>query len=278
MGDHLIMTVETLAAKASRCMKKSNKTLKRSKVRMFVIEILSSCCGKEDLPYHNMYHTYEVFKFATELLKYFKNFTPQQRTLVQVAALCHDYGHFGVSNRDWLEDSHHSFMSGISLESWASLLSITESYNEVMHVDCAMNVIKVYKRYLFPQLHLNDVESYITGIIMSTDLKYHDSYCDRLVSARGTLDDMIWIIKTSDLSHFFSDFRTHCYWVYRIHREMNGEVIPSAQYLADDTIFFCDRYVFPMVQLAKDDACHRDLRDRLERNMGIWRLHMDNLR
>ena len=84
---------------------------------------------------------------------------------------------------------------------------------------------------------------------------------------------MIWIIKTSDLSHFFSDFRTHCYWVYRIHREMNGEVAPSVQYLADDTIFFCNRYVLPMVQLAKHDACHRDLGDRLARNMGIWRLH-----
>ena len=68
------------------------------RVKQFVQEVFDKLCPTE-LPYHNHHHTYEVFEYTTILIKHLgKRLSSDERMILMVAALCHDYGHEGKPN------------------------------------------------------------------------------------------------------------------------------------------------------------------------------------
>jgi hypothetical protein len=201
--------------------------------------------------------------------------TPTERTLVQVAALCHDYGHNGISNSEWDDDSIHNRLNSVSSTEICDFLDDYNyrSYNELMHIEMTMEIIANHKKTLFGNYSDRALKTVITKLILSTDLDVHDKYMDTYIKKSGKIGVMILIIKLADVSHILRPFHVHLQWVYRIKNETKSDEM-DIQRLAHDTMWFANTFVTPMLtQFVKQFPSAKCMFERLEINMKIWKAY-----
>lgn len=256
--DHITMNTEQLTNKAMKIMYVKNKG-----TREFVKHIFETCSSSKACVYHNKTHTFEVLQMATRLMKMLpKNtFSKQEKVIVQVTALCHDYGHLGISNTEW-DASFSSVRSA----------STVSSHNENMHIEKSSPIIDKYLNDLKLGEYGEEIWYYMSKMILSTDLRLHDQYLDLIKQDKGTISNMVLIIKLADLSHFFREKRLHILWVYRIYREMNGEEAPSIDFISKDTIWFGRHFVESLLNVFLQRANHKAnlLRIQFQKNLTLW--------
>lgn len=257
---HLTRDTDELVNDVYRQMKAVVGRHVRRKVKDFVYDVFEAFFP---LPYHNKYHTYEVFDFTAQLLRRrtFSTMSNDDKMVLMVSALCHDYGHKGIANRN------QSSMS-VRSSSFSDLAGIdtSRSHNELFSIGSSINIIKKYHKHLFRRMTLEEVFDKFTDLIMSTDLALHDKYVEMIQEKKDTIVTMILILKLADLSHFLQDFTTHLFWVYKIHRESQGEVLVDVHYMTRDTLWFGRRFVAPLVELMGK----KDLKLRFQENVAKW--------
>ena len=145
------------------------------RAKQFVKEVFDKLCPTE-LPYHNHHHTYEVFEYTTILIKRLgQRLSSDERMILMVAALCHDYGHEGKPNGSFTCPRSASILSSSSLSDLGSI-DTSRSHNESFSVGVCVNILKRYHGDLFVKMSLYDALDKFTDLIMSTDLALHDNY------------------------------------------------------------------------------------------------------
>ena len=128
---HIAFDTHQIIRKTTELFLQINPKLKKTHVDAFVKDVFYSpqfeCEWNE---YHNIHHTFEVvemvaFIVSNTTLK--KELTSFERTILLVAALCHDFGHNGKTNNDWddeaiqlQQDRISSICSNMSSESLSS--------------------------------------------------------------------------------------------------------------------------------------------------------------
>lgn len=201
--------------------------------------------------YHNIKHTFEVFQAVSVLSAKVPFLTQMDRSLLQIAALCHDFHHPGVSNAavfalgsftgkelEYLQKREHT------------LVDFSFSYNEMMHVHDSMQLIEKYLMKLFPKHVFENIRTIIT-LILSTDIALHDEYMKRyILDSTSKIGVMILVLKLADVSHPLRPFHVHLYWVFNHHRE-NHTKLSCVQDIAKDTLWFYNRYIQPMLFIFK---------------------------
>ena len=270
---HLTFGVNRMVRNATRMFKRHNPTLTSWRVKKFVKDILKT--DTKQNTYHNLTHTYEVLQMTTHLLGFVPKgyFTPTEHTLIQVAALCHDYGHEGTPNHEWDDDSIHNRLNSVSSTEICDFLDDYNyrSYNELMHIEMTMEIIANHKTALFGNYSDRAFKKVITKLILSTDLDVHDKYMDTYIKNSGKIGVMILIIKLADVSHILQPFHVHLQWVYRIKNETKSDEM-DIQRLAHDTMWFANTFVTPMLtQFVKQFPSAKCMFERLEINMEIWK-------
>ena len=224
------------------------------------------------------------------------HFTWSQRTLVQIAALCHDYGHNGVPNSQWnVEDIHrqqrsisrnNSDLSDIilacatnsSVHSSENSNNEITSYNEIMHIKKTILLIMRYKKRFFPRDSSFYVKSVISTLILATDLSQHKTYMNMFNIEYDTMADIILILKLADIStHSLRPFKVHLYWVYKLRTESNNTETPPVEYMANDTLSFIRTFVQPLLEcFIERNPKASSLMTQLETNKQIWKTHLKN--
>lgn len=294
---HLNSDIHCITKDIVKKMLSMNRMLEKSHVKNFVNKIIySKYFLTNENAYHNLQHTFEVFQMSTHLLNLYPrdHFTRSQRTLVQIAALCHDYGHNGVPNSQWnVEDIHKqqramirndSDLSDIilacatnsSVHSENSSNEIT-SYNEIMHIKKTILLIMRYKNVFFPRDSSFYVKSVISTLILATDLSQHKTYMNMLNTEYDTMADMILILKLADISHSLRPFKVHLYWVYKLRTESNNTETPPVEYMANDTLSFMRTFVQPLLKcFIERNPKASSLMRQLETNKQIWKTHLKN--
>lgn len=364
---HLAYDKKQIVRSTTRLFTMMNPSLKLRHVRAFVKEVFASSLFDAN-EYHNMYHTFEVVQMVT----YVVHNTPLrdelssvEKTMLQVAALCHDFGHNGRRNDQWDDASiegqrsridsiiHGDDISTVSSEkTWSSTISsirrtlsssgdeisddmswystskhsnkekliwtpphspstkpasnspslghartpayvsidlvsdmhnsftVTKSYNEIMHFDLSIDVVFRHKKGLMKSAPTFMIMRMLFDMIMSTDLKLHDTYMRRSFRSGASIDKMILVLKLADVSHSLRPFHVHLYWVYSLARETNRlthtrSVDPkmiTVGYMAKDTMGFSKRFVEPTLdELRALYPDHLDdLQSRFDTNMDLW--------
>lgn len=270
---HLTFGVTRMVRNATRMFKRHNPTLTSWRVKKFVKDILKTDTKKN--MYHNLTHTYEVLQMTTHLLGFVPKgyFTPTEHTLIQVAALCHDYGHKGKSNNEWDVDSIRSRLNSIGSSDLGEFVNDynCSSYNELMHVEMTMEVIAKHHKTLFGNYSERAFKMIISKLILSTDLGVHDRYFEEYIKSGTKIGEMILIIKLADISHILRPFHSHLYWVYRIKNETKSDKM-GIQFLAHDTMWFVDTFVRPLLMhFVKHYPSAGGLYDRMEHNVDTWK-------
>lgn len=201
--------------------------------------------------YHNIKHTFEVFQTVSVLSEKVSFLTLTDRSLLQIAALCHDFHHPGLSNAVMFasgsftgNDLVYIRKRGESHED--TLVDFSLSYNEMMHVHDSLQLIEKYLVQLFPINVFEHVRTIIT-LILSTDIALHDNYMDKYIQeGKSKIGILMLILKLADVSHPLRPFHVHLYWVFNHHRE-NQTSLTSVQDIAKDTLWFYNRFVEPML-------------------------------
>ena len=275
---HLHCSVDKLVKESVKCFQFFNRRLNTSTLINFVNKIMySKYFSNNENAYHNLQHTFEVFQMTTQLMKFYPKgfFSPEECTILQVAALCHDYGHTGIPNSQWnSKDIHKQIKKVSSCESELSTVvervnastlveksqeSFTNqeicSYNEIMHIDKTIDLILKYRLQLFPKFSSISTTSIVTILILATDLSQHNMCIDNILSNRRSahckrLQDMILIIKLADISHVLRPFPVHSYWVYKLQNENKKDALaPALDFIASDTLFFVRKFVVPLLDI-----------------------------
>lgn len=284
---HLSYSPEVLTKKSLELLKRLNKNVKRKNIKKLINHVYYEAFDVMN-PYHNIHHVYEVLQVTTLLIELMpkSRLTPSEKTLIQIAALFHDYKHFGKSNNDWndydkssREGSYHSIED--SMDSFTGI-QCTNSFNEYMHFSRAIYVILQYKEDLFPDLSQVYICELIRTLILSTNMEKNDSYFKEIKDKPTKINDMILIIKLADISHPLRIFHVHLYWVYKISSEKidiillqqddHGNQVLTIDYLAKDTLFFINNFVKPLVDLFTHRYRKSNfLKQCLETNINLWK-------
>ena len=105
---------------------------------------------------------------------------------------------------------------------------------------------------------------------MSTDLKLHNIYMEKLIQKTPTLLNLNFVLKLADLSHFFRNFKIHCYWVYKLKNE-HKQSMNSAE-LSRDTIWFKNNFTDDIYGLlCKKYPRLNLLEEEYDKNTLIWK-------
>lgn len=279
---HLHCDIKDLVKCIVREMISANKRLKKRVVYDFVNSIIcSSYFATTKNSYHKVQHTFEVFQMTTYLMNK-KRFTREQRTMLQVAALCHDYGHHGISNAQWEDyeiadqiqriNSTDSALSDILFSNERSISGKSNvSHNEIMHIDKTLAFVVQYKEIFFPTEPMHRVKQMISELILATDLSEHDFYLEQ---KSDPFSDMILILKLADISHSMRPFKVHLYWVYGLRNETKQNDTPCVRYMAEDTIGFIKRFVKPLLNRMALIADVSELSAQLDHNIRTWISHI----
>ena len=230
--------------------------------------------------YHNLSHTYEVVQMTTYLLGCVPEdeLTPVDRTILQVAALCHDYGHTGISNKDWDDESICKLTHRVSsTESVNRINSIEmyQSYNESMHIEMTMDVIIKYHKQLFGKMSLDAIRHHIETLILSTDISAHNDYMVNYIAKNTKMSVMILILKLADISHILRPFHVHLYWVYKLKQECRHcrhcRHCHDIGYVSQDTIKFANAFVKPLMNVfVMKYPKANDLEGQMNDNLEQW--------
>lgn len=239
-----------------------NPKLKKKAVVAFLKDIFHApqfeCDWNE---YHNIYHTYEVVEMVaytlfTTRLKH--DLTPFEKTILLVAAICHDFGHNGRSNNEWDDvsiqmqkmripsicsnmsqsdsvDREHSNHGRPSVEfdlkegdlakGLSDSLAQSKSYNEIMHLDMSVYIVFKHKHTILENRSNAEIARMLSSLILATDLKTHKSFIQKLKGEQTkkivNMDKMVAVLKLADISHIMRPFRVHAHWVYNLIQETN---------------------------------------------------------
>jgi len=160
--------------------------------------------------YHNIKHTFEVFQAVSVLSSKVPFLTQTDRSLLQIAALCHDFHHPGVSNAVVFASGSFTGKELAYLQKREhTLVDFSLSYNEMMHVHDSMQLIEKYLIKLFPKYVFENIGTIIT-LILSTDIALHDNYMKRYIQdSTSKIGVMILILKLADVSHPLRPFHVH---------------------------------------------------------------------
>jgi hypothetical protein len=190
------------------------------------------------------------------------------RTVIQMAALCHDFDHKGLTNH-YIERNESDITKRIRsvsmitdvFRNYTSVVDFSESFNEMMHVQNSVHKIK----QLFPNDEYIDI---FIKLILSTDLRKHDEYMESYVKKKSKLGFMILIIKIADLSHVLRPFHVHLYWVYKLQTELQLQMCLKETAL--DTIRFNAMYMEMMLLMFHVKYPIPDLVTRYIHNIEMW--------
>jgi len=256
---HLTYDIDRIITNITKMFIALNSKLKKRHVFAFVHDIFHEPQfdrrNSIENQYHNIYHTYEVVEMVACIVSNtkLKNLlTPFERTILLVAATCHDFGHNGISNTEWddvsIKKQKACISSTSSLEcldmlysdSWISDdtncspgnsmrstdeclldgLNESKSYNEVMHFDLSMCTVLKHKKTILDNKSNTEISQLLSVMILETDLRRHEAYMKKYENENTSpLDMMILVLKLSDVSHSMRPFRVHLQWVYSLVRE-----------------------------------------------------------
>lgn len=254
---HLMYTPKELTNDSLKLFRKLNPKINSKKLRPLISHVFTEAFDVMN-PYHNIHHLYEVLQVSTMLISLMPKtrFSTDEKTLIQIAALFHDYKHFGKANKDWDEEDFSNRKSPKDrFDSIDSLTSIVceDAFNEIMHFKCAISLIHEYKKYLFLNLSNTYIHETIKTMIYSTNMNKHNQYYDEISKQASKINDMILIIKLADISHPLRAFHVHVYWVYRITYEMSCGKNATDRYskcvIASDTLAFIKVFVEPLLDI-----------------------------
>lgn len=238
-----------------------NPKLKKKAVAVFVKDIFHAPQFECDWNnYHNIHHTYEVVEmvaytvFTTRLNH---DLSPFEKTVLLVAAICHDFGHNGKTNNDWDDVAINmqkmkipSICSNMSLSNMSQSDSVdrehsnhripteeafardlsesfaqSKSYNEIMHLDMSVCIVFKHKHTILENRSNAEIARMLSSLILATDLKTHNPIIQRFKAENikniVNLDIMMIVLKLADISHIMRPFRVHAHWVYNLIQEAN---------------------------------------------------------
>ena len=273
---HLTFDLNKFVHHATKMLKQHNQKLSYRHTKRFVKGILNTEYFHANRnKYHNIIHTFEVLQMTTYLLTFVKKaLTPTECTMLQVSALCHDYGHNGITNNDWDDDSIHeqklrlNSVESIDFQEFDDYNY--ESYNELMHIEMTIESVLKYKKSLFGSYSERTIRSIISKLILSTDLRVHDRYFKEYITNGSKIGTMILILKLADVSHILRPFRVHLYWVYRIKGETNATQLDT-DYISKDTLWFADAFVRPLLDVFTNQyPVAKCLIKQFQSNLEIW--------
>ena len=229
-------------------MRNTNPTLKKKPLKKIIKKLVQDTSNV----YHNIKHTFEVFQMVSVLSEKVPLLTQTDRSLLQIAALCHDFHHPGLSNAVVFASGSFTDKDYLYIrkrgESQDTLVDFSLSYNEMMHVHDSLQLIEKYLVQLFPN-HVFETVRVIITLILSTDIALHDKYMDKYIQeGESKLGVMMLILKLADVSHPLRPFHVHLYWVFNHHKE-NHTGLTSVQDIAKDTLWFYKRFLEPMLFL-----------------------------
>ena len=219
--------------------------------------------------YHNMKHTYEVFQSVCVLSERVDFLSETDRSLLQIAALCHDFHHPGVSNASVLASGSFTGkeLSYVRERTQSTNIDFSMSYNEMIHVHDSLQAIEKYLIRLFKTDVFKNIKTIIT-LILSTDITLHDKYMIQYVNKLGV---MMLILKLADISHALRPFKVHLYWVFNHHRENHNEYLSLGD-IAKDTLWFYNRYLEPTLFVFDKHFDVPELKDQYTKNKLHWKL------
>jgi hypothetical protein len=197
--------------------------------------------------------------------------------MLQVSALCHDYGHDGITNNEWDDDSIHLQKLRLNSVESIDIQELEEynyeSYNELMHIEMTIEHVLKCRKKLFGSYSERTIRSIISKLILSTDLRVHDRYFKEYITNGSKIGTMILILKLADISHILRPFRVHLYWVYRIKGETSATELDTA-FIAKDTLWFADTFVRPLLDVfTKQYPMAKCLNDQIESNLETWKTY-----
>ena len=201
-----------------------NQKLKKKAVVAFVKDIFHAPqfdCDWNN--YHNIYHTYEVVEMVAYILfttRLNHDLSPFEKTVLLVAAICHDFGHNGKTNNNWDDVSIQmqklripSICSNMSLSNMSQSDSVdrehsnhrkpsfdfdsedstfakglseslclaeSKSYNEIMHLDMSVCIVFNHKHTILENRSNAEIGRMLSSLILATDLNTHKSFIQKL--------------------------------------------------------------------------------------------------
>lgn len=240
---------------------------KYSLIPKFVSEVFSLY---NDLPYHNIYHAYEVFKFCKETYKK-TQLSKDIGFLLCVCALCHDIKHNGRPN-----EFQQNFKVQIQLNLETTKYQNSFSTNENIHIQTCIHLCYKYGFHLVLNIP-NDIymETFIQNTIIFTDLSNLSNFNNNI--KYNNYNDIILstiILLCADLSHFTKHFRIHCYWYIRLMQEINTYDSISLSKMANNNFDFIDTIVLPVFSLLKESGIDvSSYINGISENRYIWQKH-----
>lgn len=240
-----------------------------------------------DIPFHNIYHIYEVCKFVMYLFEKIPTNNIRDYKLIQnykklcfFAAICHDIGHKGVTNKKAINKSN---FWDISLNIEQDFIINDGSYNEKMHIQLTKDILNQYFKCFNISKDVNTT-LFMNNVIISTDISLHTyimSYINNLPIITTTefikspITYSILILKLADLSHTLKPFKIHSNWVLKLKQE-NKVNINSLRSLALETIGFIETFVEPIVMQTENKFKNYELKFNLQDNKTIWINYLQN--
>lgn len=225
--------------------------------------------------YKTIKHTFEVFQVVSVLSEQVSCLTHTDRTLLQIAALCHDFHHPGLSNASVLASGSFTGKELAYLsereESHHTLVDFSMSYNEMIHVHDSLQAIEKYLMRMFHKNVFENIRTIIT-LILSTDMALHDNYMDKYIQdADSKVGIMMLVLKLADVSHALRPFHVHLYWVFNHHNE-NQTGLTEVKDIAMDTLWFYIQYIDPMMSLFEKYFVNSEIKDQYNENRRQWKL------
>lgn len=247
----------------------------------------------ENIPFHNIVHAFEVFIMTNNLVNIVQSkqmiFKKYEVAILLITALCHDINHKGKTNTYLKKcNSHNNVFTidehetlnreelylSISSYSYDSLNHIgsLDSLNENTHIQYTLNLLEKYEKQIFPKkCSWNEIQQLITSLILSTDLFLHDNYISEF-NIRNKYSLANIIIKLADISHPMQSFGIHCYWTLKIKEEQNTfHNFDSLKEIAQDTLFFINKFLYPLIVLFDQYFDILQYKNALEKNINIWK-------
>lgn len=267
---HLFYSSKDFRKAIYKTMKRTNPTLHRKFLKKMTFKLVQDTSNV----YHNIKHTFEVFQVVSVLSEQVPFLTQTDRTLLQIAALCHDFHHPGVSNASVHASGSFTGKELVYLckrkESSHTLVDFSVSYNEMMHVHDSLQAIEKYLIRMFHKNVFENIRTIIT-LILSTDIALHDKYMDKYVQeATSRIGVMMLVLKLADVSHALRPFHVHLYWVFNHHNE-NQTGLADLNDIATDTLWFYKKYIDPMMSLFEKHFVNSEIKDQYNENKRQWK-------
>lgn len=174
-------------------------------------------------PYHNSLHVADVVQSVHAIISrtHLQNLlTPEDKLVVLVAAVIHDYEHRGLSN-DFLEKSN---------DSWFVEARERGGGNETHHASAGVALLRRHGTKLFPGSAgvLDSLVPKIVELVLATDMSQHKSVLEEFKSKCHTVEGkmlnrpliMKLLLKVSDLGHCFGPWEAHHEWAKRLENEL----------------------------------------------------------